>query len=263
MARIQSFPGGQPSVGYAFGVIQPTGGSTPVADTFADTLTLTSTDGSVSIIGNSSSDTLNFSAVTVGNVPVGAVIAWMKSFPNTPSLPSGFVECNGQTLIDASSVYNGATLPNLNPAGRMLLGDTTSGSVGGTYGTHTHTLSVAGTVSGTAAVDFSSASISGTCSVDGSGFSGSPSLSSFVGDSPSTTTVDNVGGGSTVSVLQSISFSPYITGSVSISGTGSGTISGTGSGTQSAPLTGSLGGLTDATLTIPPFMSVVWIMRVK
>jgi hypothetical protein len=69
--------------------------------------------------------------------PVGAVIAWLKSYPNTPALPHGWVECNGQTLNDPDSVYNGQTIPNLNGQNRFLRGATTSGSTGGSE-THSH-----------------------------------------------------------------------------------------------------------------------------
>lgn len=80
-------------------------------------------------------------ATSPGNVPVGGVVAWLKSYTNTPALPSGFVECNGQTLSDADSVYNGQVIPNLNGSGggtqRFLRGATTSGTTGGE---DTHTL---------------------------------------------------------------------------------------------------------------------------
>ena len=82
-----------------------------------------------------------FSVSTVGVVPVGGVVAWMKAFPNTPALPDCFVECNGQILDDAGSLYNGQVIPNLNGNGgtkRFLRGSTTSGSTGGSE-THTHT----------------------------------------------------------------------------------------------------------------------------
>jgi len=47
--------------------------------------------------------------------PIGAIIAWFKSYPNTPAtLPSGWVEANGAVVNDADSVYNGQTLPDLN-----------------------------------------------------------------------------------------------------------------------------------------------------
>jgi len=47
-------------------------------------------------------------------VPIGSIIAWHKSMPGTPALPSNFVECNGQTLNDSESPYQGAVIPNLN-----------------------------------------------------------------------------------------------------------------------------------------------------
>lgn len=72
-----------------------------------------------------------------GIVPVGGVIAWLKSFTGTPSLPDGFVECNGQALSDADSVYDGQTIPNLNGGQRYLRGKTTSGTVSG-EGAHKH-----------------------------------------------------------------------------------------------------------------------------
>jgi len=70
-------------------------------------------------------------------VPVGAILAWWKSNAKTPSIPSGFVECNGQVLSDAESVFDGETLPALNNNNRFLRGNVTSG---GTGGSSTHTL---------------------------------------------------------------------------------------------------------------------------
>ena len=70
-----------------------------------------------------------------GLVPVGCVVAYLKSLTNTPALPDEFVECNGQTLSDAQSVFNGQVIPNLNASGggsqRFLRGSTTSGGTGG------------------------------------------------------------------------------------------------------------------------------------
>lgn len=67
--------------------------------------------------------------------PIGSVQAWLKSLTGTPSLPSNWVECNGQTISDAASVYNGVTIPNLNASGggtqRFLRGATASGITGG------------------------------------------------------------------------------------------------------------------------------------
>lgn len=79
-------------------------------------------------------------------VPVGAILPWLKSFTGTPSLPTGFVECDGQVLNDADSVYNGETIPDLNGDNRFLRGNATSGATGGSETmAHTHT----GTASGT------------------------------------------------------------------------------------------------------------------
>ncbi len=77
----------------------------------------------------------------VGVVPIGGVVAWAKSFPNTPSLPANFEECNGQTITDSNSPYDGQTIPNLNTGTqRFLRGSTTSGTTGGSE-THTHSIS--------------------------------------------------------------------------------------------------------------------------
>jgi hypothetical protein len=61
----------------------------------------------------------------------------------TPKLSSHWVEMNGQTLSDAESIFDGATIPNLNGASagtkRFIRGSTTSGTTGGSE-THTHVL---------------------------------------------------------------------------------------------------------------------------
>ncbi|ROL58455.1 tail fiber protein [Bacteroidetes/Chlorobi group bacterium Naka2016] len=73
--------------------------------------------------------------------PIGSIIAWHKDFANTPSLPYGWVECNGQTLNDPASPYHNQVIPNLNgdpnganspglseKAGMFLRGGTNSGT---------------------------------------------------------------------------------------------------------------------------------------
>jgi hypothetical protein len=62
-----------------------------------------------------------------GIVPIGSIIAWHKSFPNSPPLPDGWVECNGQVLNDSNSVFDGQTIPNLHGAGHFLRGSSVSG----------------------------------------------------------------------------------------------------------------------------------------
>jgi microcystin-dependent protein len=63
--------------------------------------------------------------------PIGSVTAWLKSYANTPALPAGWVECNGQALSDSESPYNGQNMPNLNGDHRFLRGNATSGGAGG------------------------------------------------------------------------------------------------------------------------------------
>ena len=90
---------------------------------------------------NSISDTDSkiLPAVTTPITPIGAVIAWLKSFTNTPNLPDGWVECDGSVLSDGDSVYDGQTLPDLNGDNRFLRGNSTSGGTGGQdVNSHTH-----------------------------------------------------------------------------------------------------------------------------
>ncbi|MCX6353920.1 MAG: hypothetical protein NTZ78_03310 [Candidatus Aureabacteria bacterium] len=50
------------------------------------------------------------------DVPIGTILAWHKDLTGVPALPSGWLECNGQTVADAASPINGQVLPNLNSA---------------------------------------------------------------------------------------------------------------------------------------------------
>jgi len=81
-------------------------------------------------------------SASIGN-PIGAIVAWAKSYPNTPSLPPNYVECNGQILNDAASPYNGQTIPDLNGDARFLRGGSTSGATGGSVN-HDHTVTLGG-----------------------------------------------------------------------------------------------------------------------
>ena len=75
-------------------------------------------------------------------VPIGAILPWLKTLTGTPGIPTGYVQCDGQTLNDAESVYNGVVIPNLNDGNYFLRGSSTSGGTGGSS-THTHALSTA------------------------------------------------------------------------------------------------------------------------
>lgn len=65
----------------------------------------------------------------IGSDPIGTVKAWHKSFTNTPALPWGWIQCDGQTLSDTDSVYDGQVIPNLNGLGHFIRGSATSGTV--------------------------------------------------------------------------------------------------------------------------------------
>lgn len=94
-----------------------------------------------------------------GDTPIGSITAWLKSYTNTPALASSWVECNGQTLSDAESVFDGQVIPDLNSTLYFLRGNTTSGSLTGSL-THAHS----GTTS-TAPAD----ETTGSGSLDGTG----------------------------------------------------------------------------------------------
>jgi hypothetical protein len=76
---------------------------------------------------------------------IGCVVPFLKSYTNTPTLDPKWVECNGQTLSDAESPFNGQIIPNLNGSGgqarRFLRGALTSGGTGGSLSnTHNHNI---------------------------------------------------------------------------------------------------------------------------
>ena len=64
--------------------------------------------------------------------PIGTILPWAKSFTGVPSIPDGYLECDGSAISDSDSPLNGETLPDLNGGTyRMLRGATTSGGTGG------------------------------------------------------------------------------------------------------------------------------------
>lgn len=46
--------------------------------------------------------------------PIGGIVAWHRDLTGVPAIPGGWVECNGQTIVDAASLLDGQTAPNLN-----------------------------------------------------------------------------------------------------------------------------------------------------
>jgi len=82
-----------------------------------------------------------------GVVPIGGIVAWLKSFTNVPSLATQgrdeYVEVDGQTISDVQSPLNGQTLPDINgttdATRKFLRGSTTSGLATNTV-SHAHCL---------------------------------------------------------------------------------------------------------------------------
>jgi hypothetical protein len=88
-----------------------------------------------------------------GLVPIGGVIAWLKSFSNVPALPDEYVELNGQVLSDAQSPLNGQTLPNLETSSELCPALTSAywtEGTGWTFGTSPNTLIKSSDGTGTA-----------------------------------------------------------------------------------------------------------------
>ena len=72
--------------------------------------------------------------------PIGTIAAYLKSYTNAPALPSGWKECDGSTVSDADSPFNGVAVPSLNAGNKYLRGNTTSGGTGGAA-VHVHSAS--------------------------------------------------------------------------------------------------------------------------
>lgn len=80
--------------------------------------------------------------------PIGSIIAYhISSGLSTGTIPTGWLDCNGQTISDADSPMNGQAVPNLNGSTEatklFLKGSTTSGGTGGTT-EHSHSYSASG-----------------------------------------------------------------------------------------------------------------------
>jgi|ERR1043166_21110 hypothetical protein len=114
------------------GTAAPATAPTDVGTHFIDTT------NKVPYVAVGTSAASDWKQASAGFVPVGAVLPWLKSLTGAPALPAQFLECNGQTVSDAASPFNGQTLPNLNGGNRFLRGNSTSGGTGGAA-THTHT----------------------------------------------------------------------------------------------------------------------------
>lgn len=78
------------TMGNAFGIMQPITGTSPTATTASDTLTFTSTDSSIGIAGNSGTNTLDVTLLSVGgsspsSVNSATILANAATSSNTPN----------------------------------------------------------------------------------------------------------------------------------------------------------------------------------
>ena len=90
--------------------------------------------------------TLNTSIGNVHAVPVGSIVAWHKSLGGVPTIPTGWIECDGSIINDSESSLNGQLTPNLNGQRRFLRGDATSGAEEtDAFQGHRHNLTESGT----------------------------------------------------------------------------------------------------------------------
>lgn len=102
------------------------------------TITLPNIPAQTSYLTMDTSGTIGTTNLGVGQVPLGGVIgsnpnltgAYVCSATTAADPSTGYVLCQGQTIVDASSPMNGAVIPNLTGS-IFLMGASSSGSTGG------------------------------------------------------------------------------------------------------------------------------------
>jgi hypothetical protein len=132
-----------------------TTGNTAYVQTRGNYVTSGLTAGAIYYLGATGSITTTQSGVQIGiatsttnlfiNIvqddrdPVGTIKPWHKDMTGMPSnmLTAFWVECNGQTLSDPESPFDGQVIPDLNGNNNFLRGNSTSGGTGGSA-THNH-----------------------------------------------------------------------------------------------------------------------------
>jgi hypothetical protein len=67
-----------------------------------------------------------------GTVPIGAIIDWWRPSGSALQLPDNFAICDGQTINDPDSPFNGQQVPNLQ--GQFIQGVTTTANIGSSGG---------------------------------------------------------------------------------------------------------------------------------
>lgn len=89
--------------------------------------------------------TADLTSISSIDIPIGGVIWWHKSLGGVPALPSGWVECNGQTLSDPESLLDGQVIPDINGQNYFMRGSATSGVTQVSQNlSHNHSATIAG-----------------------------------------------------------------------------------------------------------------------
>jgi len=91
------------TTGFTFSTIQVDAGTNPVADTLTDTLTLTSSDASVTITGNSATDTIDFTATSSGNVN-GPAVAVDNTIARYDTTTGKLLQASGVSISDTDTL---------------------------------------------------------------------------------------------------------------------------------------------------------------
>jgi hypothetical protein len=191
-------------------------------------------------------------------LPISSVIDWYPAIVGTPALGYGWVQCDGQTLVDPLSPLNGQVIPNLN--GAAAGADTFANGKIAVY-------MRGGTVSGTYSADAIKAHTHGTSAITAATHTHGPGTLSTNDPGNHTHTnaaqVNNLqdvsGGGANDNIWQDY-------GSEATGAAGAHTHSVTAGVTAASgalALTGNVDNNGAATETIPKTVTAIKIMRVK
>ncbi len=221
---------------------------------------------------------------TYGQMPIGSVIA---TFPNLTGAYStaatttadayGFVLCAGQTISDVTSPMNGQAVPNINNS-VFLQGSAVAGSSGGAatssgIGAHTHAFTSTTSVATDSHLHIMSHVHSWGASVTGSAnyfyvrTSDDPSSTSItVADSLlfSITSFDRPNTGTSNTWIRAIQApNDYYTTGVIDSFSGSGSTAKTAGPSAATTVSGTTNSSGTSFSILPPYISAVYLMRVK
>lgn len=240
---------------------------------------------------------------TRGVLPLGSVIATFPNLTGAYSTSAttaadvnGFVKCNGQVISDATSPMNGQTVPNINNS-IFIMGNTTAGTTGGsatqtlitnnlpshTHGAGSFATSLSGTF-GSSTHTHNMAHVHMWSGIDASLLPELYSLSAIndasttigTGDSvvSDTNNVNLSAGGSSIPITVNHSTGSltkyYTTGALSApSGSGSSAVTAAPSATASLSGSNNVTGTSGSTGSgtsfsiLPPYITAVYLMRIK